>query len=220
MLDFHPHLWPISTAIGMVGAGVGNSVEDVTGSATYGLSDGGLGNVRFSGGVTVGQAIPLVFRKARLTSTKLQLALDGRVAADGRTTVAGSGRHVDYGAFTVEANVAKDGPHAVLVFASPLPAAGLKDVRVAIEPTPDGFTIDTTNTSKTILTLTRTATISHLLAILDGLPQAEGTHWLNTQPDLHHITLDDSTTGWATNRTDDTDTGVCYDTSTHNWQIC
>ncbi len=65
-----------------------------------------------------------------------------------------------------------------------------------------------------------TATISHLLAILDGLPQAEGTHWLNTQPDLHHITLDDSTTGWATNRTDDTDTGVCYDTSTHNWQIC
>lgn len=83
-----------------------------------------------------------------------------------------------------------------------------------------GFTIDTTNTSKTILTLTRTATISHLLAILDGLPQAEGTHWLNTQPDLHHITLDDSTTGWATNRTDDTDTGVCYDTSTHNWQIC
>ena len=33
-------------------------------------------------------------------------------------------------------------------------------------------------------------------------------------------TLDDSTTGWATNRTDDTDTGVCYDTSTHNWQIC
>ena len=43
---------------------------------------------------------------------------------------------------------------------------------------------------------------------------------IRDRPDLHHITLDDSTTGWATNRTDDTDTGVCYDTSTHNWQIC
>jgi translocation and assembly module TamB len=106
------------------------------------------GNVRFSGGVTVGQAIPLVFRKARLTSAKLQLALDGKVTADGRTTVAGSGRHADYGPFTVEANVAKDGPHAVLVFASPLPAAGLKDVRVAIEPTADGFTIDAKGDSR------------------------------------------------------------------------
>lgn len=106
------------------------------------------GNVRFAGGVTVGQAIPLTFRKARLTATKLDLALDGRVAADGRTSVVGSGRHADYGAFTVDAAMGRDGPHAVLVFASPLPAAGLKDVRVALDPAPGGFVIDTKGQSR------------------------------------------------------------------------
>lgn len=106
------------------------------------------GNVRFNGGIAVGQSIPLVFRKANLTSTKLSLMLDGRMAADGRATVVGSGRHVDYGAFTVDAAIGKDGPNAVLVFASPLPAAGLKNVRVALAPTPEGFAIDTKGESR------------------------------------------------------------------------
>src|SRR5690606_14024372 len=39
--------------------------------------------------------------------------------------------------------IAGDGPRATLVFASPLPAAGLEDVRVALAPTPDGFRIET-----------------------------------------------------------------------------
>jgi translocation and assembly module TamB len=105
------------------------------------------GKVRFAGGVTMGGAIPLQFRKARLDSAKLTLALDGRVAG-GRTTLVGSGRHVDYGPFTVDATMGGDGPHAVLVFASPLPAAGLKDVRVALDPTPQGFVIDTKGDSR------------------------------------------------------------------------
>ncbi|WP_157869821.1 hypothetical protein [Cutibacterium acnes] len=99
--------------------------------------------------------------------------------------------------------------------AAPLGGQGCKPQRYRLTGAPKGRLSTRSPDAEGVGT-----TISHLLAILDGLPQAEGTHWLNTQPDLHHITLDDSTTGWATNRTDDTDTGVCYDTSTHNWQIC
>ncbi|MCW1381246.1 translocation/assembly module TamB domain-containing protein [Novosphingobium sp. KCTC 2891] len=106
------------------------------------------GNIRFTGAVTVGQAIPLTVRGARISSRKLALAVDGRVSPDGRTTVIGKGRHLDYGPFTVDAAIGQDGPRAVLVFASPLPAAGLKDVRVALSPTRDGFDIETKGDSR------------------------------------------------------------------------
>ena len=99
-------------------------------------------NIRFDGSVVLGAGRPIVFDNTRLSASKLALTLDGRV--DGaETTLAGSGRHVDYGPFTVEASLADDGPRATLVFASPLPAAGLEDVRVALAPTPDGFRIET-----------------------------------------------------------------------------
>lgn len=106
------------------------------------------GNVRFAGGVTMGGNIPLSVRSGRLTSTKLALTVDGRVLPDGRTTVIGKGRHTDYGPFTVDAAIGKDGPRAVLVFASPLPAAGLKDVRIALSPTPEGFAVETKGDSR------------------------------------------------------------------------
>jgi len=99
-------------------------------------------NIRFDGAVTIGAGRPIVFDNTRLTASKLTLTLDGRVE-NGRTTLAGSGRHVDYGPFTVEAAIAGDGPRATLVFANPYPAAGLRAVRVALAPTPDGFRIDT-----------------------------------------------------------------------------
>ena len=100
------------------------------------------GNIRFEGGVLFGAAQPVVFRKTRVRANKLSLLLDGRVE-NGVTSLVGSGRHVDYGAFTVKATLAKDGPHADLVFANPLPAAGLRDVHIALAPTRDGFKIDT-----------------------------------------------------------------------------
>jgi translocation and assembly module TamB len=95
-------------------------------------------NIRFQGGVALGAGRPIVFDRTRLTASKLSLTIDGRVE-QGRTTLAGSGRHVDYGPFTVEAALTGDGPTATLVFANPYPAAGLRDVRVALAPTPDGF---------------------------------------------------------------------------------
>ena len=100
------------------------------------------GNIRFSGGVSLGGAAPIRFRDTQFRSVKLTLDLSGSVEG-GETQIAGSGRHSDYGPFTVEARLAQDGPHAELVFADPLPAAGLVDVRVALSPIEDGFRIDT-----------------------------------------------------------------------------
>ncbi|MXO69176.1 DUF490 domain-containing protein [Altererythrobacter marinus] len=94
------------------------------------------------GGVGLSADGPVVFRDLTVDSQKLQLALDGRVQG-GTTTIAGRGTHTDYGPFTVEAGLDGAGPRAALVFADPLPAAGLEDVRVAIAPSEDGFLIDT-----------------------------------------------------------------------------
>lgn len=105
------------------------------------------GNIRFSGGVNLAQNAPILFRDARLTANKVSLRVSGRRLADGRTTFAGGGRHVDYGPFTVRADVGSGGPRAVLVFASPWPAAGLTDVRVALAPIRDGFRIETSGGS-------------------------------------------------------------------------
>ena len=102
--------------------------------------------IRLRGGVRVGSAVPLAFSTMQIGSDKLTATLDGRVTEAG-TTLAGEGSHVDYGPFTVEADIAADGPRAVLVFADPLPAAGLADVRVAIAPSAEGFAIDTSGQS-------------------------------------------------------------------------
>jgi translocation and assembly module TamB len=99
-------------------------------------------NIRFNGAVALGAARPIAFDNLHVTASKLSLTLDGRVE-NGRTTLAGNGRHVEYGAFTVEAAIADDGPRATLVFANPYPAAGLRNVRVALAPTRNGFGIDT-----------------------------------------------------------------------------
>ncbi len=98
------------------------------------------------GGVGIGANAPLTFRDLRVDAAKLDMVLNGRVD-DGTTTVAGRGTHTQYGDFTVEARLADSGPEATLVLASPLPAAGLRDVRVTLAPTEDGFAIDTNGQS-------------------------------------------------------------------------
>jgi translocation and assembly module TamB len=102
--------------------------------------------IRFSSAIRMGSDIPLVFDKASLTASKLSLNVSGRLTGS-TTTLSGGGRHVDYGPFTVEASIAGEGPRAVLVFASPLPAAGLKDVRIALAPIKGGFRIETSGGS-------------------------------------------------------------------------
>ena len=102
--------------------------------------------IRFSGGVSLGGASPIVFRNTKLNAPLLNMTLNGRVE-NGRTTLTGSGSQAQYGSFTVEGEMGADGPRAVLVFADPLPAAGLANVRVALSPTKEGFRIETTGGS-------------------------------------------------------------------------
>jgi translocation and assembly module TamB len=97
--------------------------------------------VRFDGELGMGGESPIVLRNVELDSERLDLALDSRIVGD-RTTVAGSGDHVEYGAFTFDAELAGEGPRAQLVLASPYPAAGLEDVRVGVAPSDNGFAID------------------------------------------------------------------------------
>lgn len=104
------------------------------------------GNVRFAGGLSLGEGRPVSFTALRVDATKLNLTVDGRIVG-ANTILSGSGRHSDYGPFTIAATLAGDGPRAELLFADPLPAAGLKDVRVALVPVGDGFAITTSGQS-------------------------------------------------------------------------
>lgn len=132
-LDFGSRPWNLA-------AGFKGRITRVTNPTLTTLAGTGI---RFAGNVAVGGASPLVLRRVTVDGSQLALAIDGRLLPDGTTTVAGSGRHQRFGAFTVDARLASDGPHAVLVFARPFPPAGLRDVRVALAPIPQGFRIET-----------------------------------------------------------------------------
>lgn len=99
-------------------------------------------DIRLRGGVTTAANTAIAFRNLRVNAAKLTLFADGTVAPD-RSTLRGRGKSADYGPFTVEGGYTSRGPEAVLVFADPLPAAGLKDVRVALAPIENGFGIET-----------------------------------------------------------------------------
>jgi translocation and assembly module TamB len=101
--------------------------------------------IRFNGALGMGAGQPIVFRNTTVTAPRLTARLDSKVvpgSGGARTTLTGSGRQADYGAFRFDAEIAADGPSAVLVLADPYPAAGLKDVRIALAPERDGFALD------------------------------------------------------------------------------
>ena len=99
--------------------------------------------IRFGGQFALAQNQPILIDRATVVGSKLSLGLAGRRLADGRTILKGRGKHSDYGPFSLDANLSSSGPRAVLVFADPLPVAGLKDVRVALSPIPQGFRLET-----------------------------------------------------------------------------
>ncbi|MEM7665923.1 MAG: translocation/assembly module TamB domain-containing protein [Pseudomonadota bacterium] len=97
--------------------------------------------LRFKGGFAMGASQPIVFDDVELASDALTARFDSRIS-DGATKVTGGGRHTRFGPFTVDADIMVDGPRAQLVFADPYPAAGLKDVSVALAPSDDGFAFE------------------------------------------------------------------------------
>lgn len=104
-------------------------------------------NLRFAGSLAMAAGQPLLIESGRLNGSLLSLAFTGRRGLDGQVALQGSGRHAQYGPFRVDANMTGSGTRAVLVFADPLPAAGLKDVRVAFSPIAQGFAIKTSGQS-------------------------------------------------------------------------
>ncbi|WP_226017160.1 translocation/assembly module TamB domain-containing protein [Novosphingobium sp. FKTRR1] len=92
-------------------------------------------------GLVIGQKLPLQIKRGVLNGPKFDMAFDARMNAQGTSTLTGKGRQSDYGPFSVEGTIASDGPHAALVFADPLPAAGVRDLKVTLEPEGDGFVI-------------------------------------------------------------------------------
>ena len=127
----------------MLRAELDGRVDEVTNSTIANLAGG---DIAFNGGLVLGAGSPLAFNDFDVDAPKLTATLDGRVE-EGRTSLAGFGRHADYGPFEVEATLADDGPRAELVFEDPLPSAGLVDVRVSLEPSEDGFAIETAGQS-------------------------------------------------------------------------
>ncbi|MDP9057378.1 MAG: translocation/assembly module TamB domain-containing protein [Pseudomonadota bacterium] len=103
--------------------------------------------LRFNGTLSGGSGRAFGLDRGSLTASLLNLQLTGRRLADGASAYIGSGHQATYGAFTFATTWASDGPHGSFHFADPLPAAGIRDVELAIAPIPDGFGIDATGTS-------------------------------------------------------------------------
>ncbi|WP_086617010.1 translocation/assembly module TamB domain-containing protein [Erythrobacter tepidarius] len=101
--------------------------------------------IRFKGALGMGAGRPVILRDATIASARLNARLDSKLvpgSGGARTTLAGSGRQADYGPFTIDAELAADGPRGVLVLADPYPAAALENVRIALAPSPRGFALD------------------------------------------------------------------------------
>ena len=128
----------------LVDAGVKGRLARVSNATLTTLAGTGI---RLTGAVQVGAQQPLLMRNLTVTGSKLVLNLQGRNLPGGTTTLAGTGRHADYGKFTLQAQLASDGPHAVLVLDHPVPAAGLRNVRIALAPIAQGFGIETSGQS-------------------------------------------------------------------------
>ncbi|WDA39920.1 translocation/assembly module TamB domain-containing protein [Erythrobacter sp. BLCC-B19] len=102
-------------------------------------------SVRFKGELGMGQGQPIILRNTTVTAPRLTARLDSKVVPGSggtRTAIAGSGRQAQYGPFTIDAELAADGPRGTLVLADPYPAAGLKDVRIALAPRAEGFGLE------------------------------------------------------------------------------
>ncbi len=136
----------------MIGGPQGWSVDARIDGKLVKVSNASLANIAgpaiaITADVSTAGNAPVLVRSARITSRNLRMTLAGSRAVNGTVKLTGRGEQAQYGAFTVDGTIDGAGPHAVLVFADPYPAAGLKDVRVAIDPKGDGFAIVTSGMS-------------------------------------------------------------------------
>ncbi|MGQ7828472.1 translocation/assembly module TamB domain-containing protein [Altererythrobacter sp. Z27] len=97
-------------------------------------------------GFAVEAGAPVRFDEFTLASGQLEMAGAAQWSETGFTFDA-RGAHTTYGEFTLDAAIEEGGPRAVLALASPLPAAGLEDVRLTLAPAGDDYRIDASGNS-------------------------------------------------------------------------
>lgn len=102
---------------------------------------------RFASKFSYGAGQPFVLRDASLAAEKLALMGGGRMESDGRIVMRASGRHRDYGALDLSADSIKGDTRATLTLTDPLPALGVRDLKLALGTVPDGFSVDVTGQS-------------------------------------------------------------------------
>ena len=99
-------------------------------------------SIRFGGTLALTRGAPIIVTRANVSGDKLNLTLSGKSGADGRSSLSGQGTQADYGPFTIEAQLGGEGMRAVLVLADPLPAARIKNLRLALSPRGKAFAIE------------------------------------------------------------------------------
>jgi translocation and assembly module TamB len=83
------------------------------------------------------------FANLRLASPRLAVAGHGLMRRDGTVLLEGAGRHADYGRLALTLDGRLNRPRLALKLESPLPAAGLTNVTLNLEPSESGFTLVT-----------------------------------------------------------------------------
>lgn len=81
------------------------------------------------------------FTDFTLRSPKFTFRGDGVRNADGLFDISGTGTHSDYGPLDMTLTGAIDRPRVALTLESPVPAAGLADVEVLLDPNENGFAV-------------------------------------------------------------------------------
>lgn len=101
-------------------------------------------DLHFSGHVEAGQGHLLIIAGAKIEAPLLTLGFAGARGADGRIVLSGQGEQRHYGSFSGSLSFGDNGPLGDLRFVDPLPAAGIKNVTVALTPEDGGaLRIDT-----------------------------------------------------------------------------
>ena len=140
-----------ANALVRFGSDIAWSVRADLGGNLRGVSNATVANLAgqslaFKGGFEVAENRPIALNGVSLSSDRLTARFDSRIVG-GTTSLNGSGRHVEYGPFDIDAEITGAGPRATLVLGDPYPAAGLRDVRLTFVPSGDGFAIDTSGQS-------------------------------------------------------------------------
>jgi len=81
----------------------------------------------------------LQFQNLKIAAPKLRFTGNGNQTGAATFAFDGTGTHDSYGSFDLELDGALDRPKIVVILDSPLPAAGLSKVRVALDPVANGF---------------------------------------------------------------------------------